>query len=76
MENMYKFIDWFHRLGGNAFVISPELLFSKFEIKPIEVSSSLKDRAKEIKDKYNHVFKHDEVLDNYPNINKLNFEKK
>lgn len=73
MEALEKFYQWFLRLGGKVPKDLSGEIKAKFEAKP-QVRTSLRPRAEEIKAKYNYKFKN--PLNNYPDISKLNFEKK
>ena len=42
---------------------------------PIATESTFKDRATEIKDRFNHIFKTQNPIDGYPNIETLKFER-
>ncbi len=55
METMNKFFDWFIKLGGNIYDQYSEHIMDKFVHDPPMISS-LKDRASEIKERYNYKF--------------------
>jgi len=80
MGKIIAFIDWHKANGGNLANYNVELISQKIDNPILTQSSSFKNRATEIKLKYNHRFKldhlHDGFLNNYPNIEKLNFERK
>jgi len=55
METMNKFFDWFIKLGGNIYDQYSEHIMDKFVDTEPKISS-LKDRAQEVKDRFNHKF--------------------
>lgn len=73
MKAMGKFYDWYIKLGGNIFNEYSESIMEKFR-KPKPKVSSLKERATEIKQKYNYTF--DDLLKDVPDISNLKFDKK
>lgn len=56
MEPIEKFFSWYITLGGNIFNEYNESLLIKFKEVSIK-NSSLKERARKIKDQYNYKFK-------------------
>jgi hypothetical protein len=57
METTTKFYEWFISLGGENNHPSEYNVHEKLNNIKLDYSSSLKHRAEEIKEKYNHNFK-------------------
>jgi len=74
-----QFLGWFRRLGGNLPDNFEEVLNTRYVYDPDPISS-FKNRAAEIKKKFNHKFRaksiHDDFLKSEPNIETIYFEKK
>jgi hypothetical protein len=71
-----KFISWFQGMGGRVPSNMEEVFNDRYvyDVKPI---SSFIGREEYIKRKYNHRFKHRAPdLEQYPDVNKIKFEKK
>jgi len=74
MDTLQAFIQWYHRMGGKYNESYNEQIKSKLMETKVK-NSSFKERAEEVKRKYNHKFWKN-VLKNVPDISKLKFEKK
>lgn len=75
MKTLEDFLQWYVRLGG----VVPDNLDSlrkKFPKTTTSVESTLKTKSKEIKEMYNHTFKHLDFLKDLPDISKVTFIKK
>ena len=55
MKQAIKFYKWFKKLGGNVNFENYEEIYKRLN-EPIFMVSTLKNRAQEIKEKYNHKF--------------------
>jgi hypothetical protein len=55
MKKTKKFYKWFKNLGGNVYLIDWGEIHEKLN-ENISLFSSFKERAKEIKEKYNYKF--------------------
>lgn len=67
-----KFYNWAVKTGIDLKNFEPERL--DFEL--AKQKSTFKNRAAEIKDRFNHVFKTQNPIEGYPNIENLIFEPK
>ena len=56
MEKVNNFFEWFTLLGGETKNLDMNATYSKLNNIPLFIPT-LKNRAKEIKEKYNHKFK-------------------
>jgi hypothetical protein len=69
-----QFIRWFQGLGGTLPSDFREAINDRYIYDPPKVSS-LKDKAGNIKDRYNHKFVKKSPVDEHPDISKIKFEK-
>ena len=71
MERVHNFYNWFQNIGGDVNNINYDNLFDTLNETILKVSS-FKNRADEIKQKYNHKFVFTKKVINLPKITILN----
>jgi len=78
MNDLKQFLKWFGNIGGPVPTVFDKIL-AKFTPIPIPVSS-FKNRAADIKKKYNYRFKNRSIFDDFmseePDLDKLYFERR
>jgi len=78
MNNFQKFANWFLTMGGNVPEHYKGMIEPRLSTVTANVASSFKERAEEIKEKYNHKFETTvkQELGDFPDITSIKFEKK
>lgn len=80
MEKLEEFISWFNRMGTTLDKHNYAMVEARLYTQPNLFESTLKRRAVEIKNKYNHIFQANNLradfLKDVPDISTLKFERK